>query len=474
MRRYLLIAMFVIVLTTPMLLRKILGMGVAPHTAGEENTLVIITAHNEGIRREFAEAFSAWRQQKYGKPAGIDYRFLGGSDIVKYFDDATKANTPFNIDLAWGGGDYLFDKQLKGVLTSGEHDYLQPMQLPPSVMNYAFPKPELGGVPLYDTGKPPQWFGAALSSFGILYNKDVLHYLNLPEPKTWSDLTDFRFSNWIIAADPTRSASAKTAFMIIFERAMADANQAGLSEDAGWANGMGTIRLICSNARLFASGAEAVPGIVASGDGAAAMCIDFYARSQVDAIGEERLGYVEPIGATAVNPDPIALVKGAPHPELAEQFVEFVLSPEGQHLWNARPGSPGGPKETALRRLPIAPSAYNDSADFVDKVNPYRSAGTFNKSTKREGTFPIVGELIEFSCMDLLDELRATRIAIEHSPHATELRAKLGHFPFDQKEALRRARAWNDASPAERLRLQRQWTDDFREEYCQLRQQAGE
>ena len=467
MRRYIFIILFVVVLTSPMVLRELLGKAVTPHTAGTDNTLVIITAHNEGIRREFAQAFSVWRQQKYGKPADLDYIFFGGSDIVKYFADATKNKAQYKIDLAWGGGDFLFDVQLK------KPGYLQALELPADVMHYAFPKPDLGGVALYDTGHPPQWFGAALSSFGILYNKDVLRYLQLPEPRTWSDLADYRYSGWIIAADPTRSASAKTAFMIIFERAMADAKQSGFTEDAGWANGMGLIRLICSNARQFASGSEAVPGIIASGDGAAAMCIDFYARSQVDAIGEQRMGYVEPIGATAVNPDPIALVKDAPHPELAKQFIEFVLSPEGQHLWNARAGTPGGPRETALRRLPIAPSAYDNAADFTDKVNPYRTASTFNKSAQREATFPILGELIEFSCMDPLDDLRATRAAIERSPKAAELRAKLGYFPFDQKEALRRLKAWNSAAPAEQLHLQRQWTDDFREEYRQLREEAA-
>jgi ABC-type Fe3+ transport system substrate-binding protein len=468
MRRYIFIILFVVVLASPMLLRELLGKSVAPHTAGPDDTLVIITAHNEGIRREFAQAFSAWRMQKYGKPADVDYRFFGGSDIVKFFDDTKKANQPYKIDLAWGGGDFLFDVQLK------KPGYLQPVELPADVMQAAFPKPDIGGVPLYDTGHPPAWFGAALSSFGILYNKDVLRYLQLHEPTTWANLADYKYRGWIITADPTRSASAKTAFMIITERAMADAAQAGLSEDAGWANGMGTIRLICSNARIFVSSSEAVPGIIASGDGAAGMCIDFFARSQVDAIGEQRLGYVEPVGATAVNSDPIALVKDAPHPELAKQFIEFVLSPQGQHLWNARPTTTGGPKETALRRLPIARSAYDNAADFTDKVNPYRTAGSFNKSTKREATFPILGELIEFSCMDPLDDLRAARAAIEHSPRATELRVKLGHFPFDQKEALRRLKAWNNAPPAEQLRLQRQWTNDFREEYRQLREEAGE
>jgi hypothetical protein len=63
--------------------------------------------------------------------------------------------------------------------------------------------------------------------------------------------------------------------------------------------------------------------------------------------------------------------------------------------------------------------------------------------------------------MDLLDDLRETRDA------------KLGVFPFDQAEALRRARQWQAAPPLERLRLQRSWTSEFREEYRQLRDAAN-
>ena len=73
------------------------------------------------------------------------------------------------------------------------------------------------------------------------------------------------------------------------------------------------------------------------------MIIDFYGRSQVDAVGDQRMGYVEPRDATAINPDPIAVVRGAEHPELAIRFIEFVLSDEGQRLWNIR-ATTGGPR----------------------------------------------------------------------------------------------------------------------------------
>jgi hypothetical protein len=252
---------------------------------------------------------------------------------------------------------------------------------------------------------------------------------------------------------------------------MLDATEAGRSEDEGWAEGMGLIRQIASNARLFTDASSSVPGVIGSGDAAAGMTIDFHGRSQVDAVGEERMGYVEPRGATAINPDPIAVVRGAEHKDLAIKFVEFVLSDEGQRLWNTRAGAPGGPRLTSLRRLPVSPSVYADMRHFTDPINPYSGTVGFETDNRRKGTFIILGELIQMSCIDLLDELKATRKAIIDAGR-NDLDAKLGVFPFDEKEALRRAELWQKSTPVQRLELGRQWTEEFRQEYRRLREAA--
>ena len=124
-----------------------------------------------------------------------------------------------------------------------------------------------------------------------------------------------------------------------------------------------------------------------------------------------------------------------------------------------------------LLLLILQPGHYVHRKRHSDARIPFRAHEVFS-CLQRVATFTILGELIEFSCMDLLDDLRATRIAIEKSPKATELRAKLAHFPFDQAEAIRRAKKWSSASPADQLRLQRQWTSEFREEYRLLREEA--
>jgi len=468
-RRYGPVLLLVLVLAAPFVLRVAAGrQGDAPR--GGTQSLVIISPHNEAIRGEFQDAFSAWHRDTFGQPVLIDFRNPGGAnEIVRVFEASRRLYETlgtYRIDLVWGGGDYLFDQQLKRL------GCLDGVRLRPDLMRAAYPEPDLGGVALHDRSDPPAWFGTALSSFGIVFNRDVLRLLRLPEPRTWRDLADARYRTWIALADPTRSSSARQAFMVIVERAMADASEAGRSEDAGWADGMGLVRLIAGNARLFADGAALVPALVSSGDAAAGTAIDFYARSQIDAVGGARLGYVEPAGATIVTPDPIALIRGAEHRDLAVRFIEFVLGRRGQSLWNTRPGAPGGPRQTALRRLPIMPALYEDTSLMTDPFQPYASAGRFNKSRVRERTFGVVGELIRACCVELLDELRDTRAVVAASARREELERALGTFPFDQREALARAERWRTATPLERLRLQQAWREEFRGEYRKVREAA--
>jgi spermidine/putrescine-binding protein len=67
---------------------------------------------------------------------------------------------------------------------------------------------------------------------------------------------------------------------------------------------------------------------------------------------------VSPEGGSAYSVDPIALLRGAPHPAVATAFIEYVLSLDGQRLWDFRTGAPGGPRHFALRRLPVRRDFY--------------------------------------------------------------------------------------------------------------------
>ena len=493
---YVLALLILAVLTVPFLFRGVTTTSPREFVRqGPADTLVIMTPHLETIRRKFGRAFSEWYVRRYHRAVSIEYLSYQGGEIVKFLqasEAAYRKSGTYNVDLVWGGSDSMFTDFLQS-------KYLEKVSLGPAALAAAFPTPDIGGVPLYDPDPVagPRWFGAALSSFGILYNRDVLAYLHLPEPRTWADLADPRYRGWLELADPTRSASAKAALMVIVEREMQTATQEHRSQEDAWARGMGLIRQIAANAKGFTAAANELPSVVSNGDAAAAMSIDFYARAQVAAVGcgarvggqrwtdseqasacagTGRVGYVEPQGATMVTPEPIGLVRGAQHADTARRFIEFILSDTGQRLWITKPG-PGENPEMALRRLPIVRSVYDDPVNFTEFTNPFTTAGGFNTKPSRRATFGLMDELIALCCIDLLAELRETRKEIVESPRASELDAKLGTFPVDQ--AASRAgvdvhRQMLKGKPEDWLTLQRQWRQQFRAEYRDLRRAAAE
>ena len=298
------------------------------------------------------------------------------------------------IDLFFGGGAYDFRKQafignLVGQNASG--------QFGPAIL--AIEKPDwfsdsvmpemVSGEPFRD--KDYRWVGTVLSAFGICYNEDVTARLGLPDGlQTWDDLANPKLAGQIALADPTKSGSTTKAFeMLIQERIQRLIREGGLSEDEavcrGWNESMKLILKISANSRYFTDSAAKVPRDVAQGDAAAGMCIDFYGRTfneiYRDDVGNSHVHFVMPKAGSSISADPVGMLRGAPSPELAQKFVEYLLSPDGQKLWNFRPGTPGGPKRFALRRPPIRKDFYtpeNQGHMSDPDVNLFELAEGFN------------------------------------------------------------------------------------------------
>jgi hypothetical protein len=180
-----------------------------------------------------------------------------------------------------------------------------------------------------------------------------------------------------------------------------------------------------ANSRYFANSAPKPPIDISAGEAAAGLAIDFYGRSQAQSVlrpGERpedsRVGYSDPIGAVYIDPDPVTILRGGPHPDLARRFVEFCLSEEGQALWQfpslADPrgrdnpvgptGQRLGPDEYELRRMPVRRLMYEKYFPyFIDRVNPFEIAST----TKVRGWRPAIGLMMGAFAIDIADDQRA-------------------------------------------------------------------
>lgn len=481
-------------------------------------TLVIVTPHNEAVRYEFGRAFTAAYLRQTGKRVRIDWRTPGGtSEIARYlassylgafqyewegrqgqpwnaeveaaFDNprvapgegtaAARARKAFldshvscDIDLFFGGGSYDYAQQAAAGRLVACPELGDPAHFPHSLCR--FPQ-TVGGEIYWD----PQgrWAGDALSAFGICYNTDALRRIGfVGTPAHWSDLAQPRMRGTVALADPTQSGSAAKAFEMLIQQQIAEA---GGDVAEGWRRAMRLVRRIAGNARYFSDSATRIVWDVESGDASAGMAIDFYGRFQSEAVrradGTSRLGYVTPEGGSSFGVDPIGLLRGAPSPELARAFIAFVLSPEGQKLWNWKVGTPGGPEKYALRRLPVLPELY--APEFAPlrsdpEVDPFTWAKA-NPPYHPEWTgslFRVIGFVVQTMAMDPHEELTSAWAAlIEHGfpPQATAL--------FDDVSAIDYATAMSVLKPAlasaqkiDATRLAKTLGDQFRAQYKQV------
>jgi len=410
-----------------------------------QDELVLLSPHWEGIRIEFGDAFRKHYQRETGRTVDLKWLDVGGtSDILKYIRSEFK-NKPngIGIDLFFGGGTdpYMELKKL---------GLLEPYRVPDEILREV--APTIGGVPLYDSDYT--WYAATMAGFGIIYNKVVLKRLGLPEPKTWEDLARPEVFTWVGSADPRKSGSVHMAYEIILQA-------------YGWERGWQIITALGANVRGFSAGAGQTPKDVAVGEVAYGLAIDFYAWAQVREAGEEMIGFVMPADVTVVNGDAIAILKGASNRAIAERFIRFVLSEEGQKLWMLRKGEPDGPQKFDLDRFSLLPGLYPKVKGRSSvRLNPFEWKSDFvYDATKGGGRWGIVNDLIGSLVIDPHDPLAVTWKRAIKTGNIEAERQRLSAMPVNEEEVQKLVDqgSWQDATF--RNRTLNAWAALARERY---------
>jgi ABC-type Fe3+ transport system substrate-binding protein len=409
--------------------------------------LVVLTPHGESIRKEFGEAFARHIKASRGEDVYVDWRSPGGTSEIRMVLDAgykaaeEEGRKGVGMDILFGGGVPDFaSQQRKGRLVP-----LRVLQRHPDWFG-----PEAAVPPVF-TGEnylaaDGTWVASCLSQFGICYNPVGWEALGLPTARGWRDLTHPALSGKLALADPTKSGSVARSFELIvqaeIQRSLANPARAQLSEAErmalGWRDGLVLLQRMAANARYFTDNAGKIPQDVAHGNAVAGMAIDYYGRAYEDHLnrpGATRITWFAPDKGTTVSADPIAVLKGAPEGELAQEFVEFVLSPAGQRLWHAKAGSEGGPIWRELHRPPVrrdlglpGPGEPGGWADVYAAgqhlvYRPELTAKSFN-SLRR---------IVRAMCIDTHEELRAAWGAIIEAgmpPEAVAAMTDMSALPY--------------------------------------------
>jgi len=515
------------------------------------------------LQGEYAAAFRAWARREGVPAADAafaarrpeDPGAAAAWDAFRAHDDPAAFGC--KIDVFFGGGTYDHGAaEAQGLTVPPWPEGEVPAGLFTDADGATMIPEGLGG----EVWRGKAYFSAVLSGFGICSNPDRLVELGVTnadgtarQPRAWRDLADPRLVGQVAVTDPTKSGSIAKAFEMIlhstcrdhvlaagFTAEQIEANEAAIREgreapfanaectmhdaqcdgeppnhqtakppnyqtavEDGWLAGIHLLQRIGANARYFTDAAGKPPQDVSAGDAAAGVCIDFYGRVQAEttrtAEGVDRLLYVTPRGGSSISGDPISLLRGADHRELGARFIEYVLSEDGQRLWNGRPGTPGGPERHALRRLPIRRDFYPDaenpaidarakaragttSDDLLDPaVDAYELAGAFTYEPRWTAAhFSFLRSFVRAMCMDSGEELRAAWRAIlanggpDACPEAMRLLERMPDEPYEVNwsnvTAARKDKAMlKGLSPTD---LQTEWTKFFRRSYREARAAA--
>jgi ABC-type Fe3+ transport system substrate-binding protein len=391
------------------------GSGSAASTS--KGVVTIISPHSREIQTEFA---SLWK----AKNPDISIKWLdqgGSSDDLNFVRDQFARSSKekgIGIDLFFGGGSETFTElEGDGLLASLDSDY-------------GIPK-ELNGMPL--VGKNRTWVAAALSGFGILYNKKIAERDRLPVPTSWEGLADPKLYDRVALADPRHSGSAHTAYEIILQ-------------SNGWDKGWKILTAMAGNARVFETNSGKPLQNVQNGEAVFCPAIDFYALKATKQAGADKLGYIEPKGQFVVTADPIAMLPGGPNTEGAKKFIAFVMSKEGQNLWFLAKGTPGGPKTEDLFRLPALPTAYKPIPKGAHtKLDPYANKNTAkydaDKAARRRRALDV---LIGATLVDNAD---AVKSAWKKNSDINSV----GFVPIPEAEFMKVASKWDDVTFASQM-----------------------
>jgi ABC-type Fe3+ transport system substrate-binding protein len=412
-----------------------------------QGRVIVISPHNEAIRIEFARAYAEWYRAQYHEASEVEWRDVGGStDALRFvLSEFTRKPDGIGIDCFFGGG-------IEPGLMLSDRGYCAVYDPGAAILD-GIPQ-NWKGVDIYDAGH--RWYGAALSSFGILQNKRVQKLVGLPAVLRWDQLADPALLGWVGVGDPRNSGTMNTMFETLLQA-------------YGWERGWELLARVGGNARQFDRFSSTTAKDVTLGETACAPAIDFYAFTQIAAAGRNELAFALPEDVAGIVPDGLVLLKGAPHVVEARRFMDFVLSEAGQKLWYLPKGHPGGARQFSIERMPVRPDLYKRYHDVSNiEYSPFdlRQTFKFNGNLAR-ARGDVVAALAGALLVDTQPELRAAWRAVIRRGCQTGEMARLGQTPLSAQEALEMAGGpWKE--PAFRNRKKIEWQQWALEKYRSL------
>ncbi len=270
-----------------------------------ENELYLITPVSKDVHDPMLKAFAAWAKKKYG--VEVKTSAIPKGTPVAYGQILEWKGRP-QADVFWGGEGTLFDNLAAEGL-------LEKVQIPKTLWE-AIPAAIGKPVPLPLKDPKGFWVGTTLEPYGLIYQPKLLKRLGA-EIRDWDDLLNPKLKGQIAQCTPDRSSSSHASYEVILQT-------------YGWEKGWEWLKKLAANTGIFTARSRDVPNVVAKGEFAVGFAVPSY-MAFAEVLAGYELVFVYPKNAY-VTPEPMAVLKGAPHPKAAHAFVEFCLTEEGQLL----------------------------------------------------------------------------------------------------------------------------------------------
>ncbi len=262
-----------------------LALAVALSACGGDGRtpLLVYSPHGKEMLREYEEAFEAEHPT-----VDVQWIDLGSQEV---YDRIAGERANPQASVWWGAPQTLF-------MRAAEDSLLQ--QFTPSWA---------GAVPPEARDADGRWWGTYLTPEGVLFNTDALAEADVPAD--WDDLLDPRYRDRLLIRSPLESGTMRTIWGALILR------QPTVEDGYRW------LARLDQNTAGYAANPTQLYLRIARGEADLTLwnLPDTYLQAQ-----DYPFGFHAPASGTPVLVDAIGIPAGAPQPDLARQFIEFVTT----------------------------------------------------------------------------------------------------------------------------------------------------
>ena len=163
------------------------------------------------------------------------------------------------------------------------------------------------------------WYGIYTGILGIMVNKDELDRMGLEAPQTWDDLLKEEYKGLIWLSNYNTAGTAKLVVNTMLQM-------------KGHDEGIKFLVDLDKNIQVYTKSGSGPSKNVGTGECVIGIGFLHDGVAQIVDNGYENIQLIIPADGTTCEIGPVAIFKGAKHPNAAKLFMEYALSPECVNL----------------------------------------------------------------------------------------------------------------------------------------------